>query len=338
MIKPHIKILLLGAMLLLAGFTSSSLAEGRNAISALGFLEPEGGIVSLSGSTSSQGAVISELRVGEGDKVTAGQIVAILDSNPILQATLKQAEANIEVFKARLELVKAGVSKGKIKAQRAKIKRLEVEIKTATAKCKRAKKLRAKGTLSQASIEDRCLNESLLTVQLQEGRASLSAISEVRSVDVAVASAELVNAEAALLKAQAEFERSMVRAPFGAQVLKLHARVGELVGAKGLLQLARTDRMWVRAEVYETEIGRVRPGQRVTVSSDGFSGKLQGTVEDIGLIIGSNRVKGLDPTSQSNARVAEVKIKLDEADSQRVSRLVLLQVTVVIDIGAVGER
>ncbi len=338
MIKPHNKILLLGAALLVAGFTSSSLAQEHNAISALGFLEPEGGIVTLSGSTASQGAVISELHVGEGDKVTAGQIIAMLDSHPVLQATIKQAEANIGIFKARLALVKAGVSKGEINAQQAKIKRLEVEIKTAATKCKRAKTLHAKGTLSQASIEDRCLSERLLKVQLQEGRASLSAISKVRSVDVAVASAELVKAEAVLLKAQAEFERSIVRAPFAAQVLKLHVRVGELVGAKGLLQLAQTDRMWVRAEVYETEISRVRSGQRVTVSSDGFSGQLHGTVKNIGLIIGSNRVKGLDPTSQSNARVVEVKIKLDEADSQRVARLVLLQVTVVIDAGAADER
>jgi HlyD family secretion protein len=158
-------------------------------------------------------------------------------------------------------------------------------------------------------------------------------MTEVRDVDIAVAVAEFEKAEAAVLKVQVEMERALVRAPMNSRVIKTHVQPGELIGPKGILQLGQTDTMWVRAEVYETDIGRVRIGQKAGVTSEVFNGRLEGTVEKIGLMIGRNRLGAAQAVADSDSRVVEVKIKLNESGSKTVAQFTNLQVTVIIHTG-----
>lgn len=68
-----------------------------------------------------------------------------------------------------------------------------------------------------------------------------------------------------LAAAQARLELSLVRSPLHTQVLEVHSYPGESVGSDGILELAQTDRMYTVAEVFETDISRVRGGQAATV-------------------------------------------------------------------------
>ena len=87
------------------------------------------------------------------------------------------------------------------------------------------------------------------------------------------------------------------------------------------------------AEVYETDISKIRLGQQATISSTGFIGKLSGTVAEIGLQIGKKDVLGNDPAADVDSRVVEVKIRLEPASSEKVKGLTNLQVNVVINLG-----
>jgi HlyD family secretion protein len=89
--------------------------------------------------------------------------------------------------------------------------------------------------------------------------------------------------------------------------------------------------MYAVAEVYETDISKVRLGQRATITSDAFPAKLQGTVDQIGWEVGKKDVLSTDPAAATDVRVVEVKIGLDSASSQRVAGLTNLQVTVEIE-------
>jgi HlyD family secretion protein len=90
--------------------------------------------------------------------------------------------------------------------------------------------------------------------------------------------------------------------------------------------------MYVVAEVYETDIGKVHIGQRATIQSATIGGTLQGTVVEKGWKIAKKDVLNTDPASDVDARVVEVKISLDPADSQRVAGLTNLQVDVTINL------
>lgn len=91
--------------------------------------------------------------------------------------------------------------------------------------------------------------------------------------------------------------------------------------------------MYVTIEIYETDINKVKLGQIATIKADGIVEELTGTVDEIGLEISSKNVLGTDPVADADARVVEVKIKLNPQDSIKVSRLTNLQVNVIINPG-----
>jgi multidrug resistance efflux pump len=195
------------------------------------------------------------------------------------------------------------VQKGEILAvlvgaalQQAEVARLRAELANAERELERNRKLR----------RDRVLSES-----------EWQALELARDV-----------ARASLQRAEADLELSTVRSPIEGQVLEIHAREGERVGAEGIVELGRTQAMYAVAEVYETDIGRVRVGQRARITSPALVRDLEGEVERIGLKIGKKDVLGTDPVDDADARVVEVEIRLLEP--ALAARLTHLRVDVVI--------
>jgi HlyD family secretion protein len=121
-------------------------------------------------------------------------------------------------------------------------------------------------------------------------------------------------ARASLARAEAELELSTVRSPIDGQVLEVHAREGERVGAEGIVELGTTTAMFAVAEVYETDIGRVRIGDPALVRSPAWPRELAGRVERIGLKVGKKDVLSTDPVADADARVVEVEIRLREPE------------------------
>ncbi len=136
-------------------------------------------------------------------------------------------------------------------------------------------------------------------------------------------------ASARLAAARAERELALVRAPIAGQVLVVHARAGERVGPEGILELGRTDQMYAVAEVYETDVRLVQPGQRAIVTSPALPEPVEGEVEHIGLRIGKADVLGTDPMAKVDSRVVEVEIRL--FDAVAVAGLTHLNVDVEIE-------
>jgi HlyD family secretion protein len=134
--------------------------------------------------------------------------------------------------------------------------------------------------------------------------------------------------QAEIQQAQAEEDQSLVRAPISGRVLEVHTRAGEKVGPDGILELGDVGHMYAVAEVYETDIVRVHPGQRATISSPALTEPVQGTVERLGLKIARLNLLDTDPVARTDARIVPVEIRLD--DSGRVAALTNLQVEVAI--------
>lgn len=96
-------------------------------VTALGRLEPQGEVITLSAPMSAEGSRVEQLLVKEGDRVKAGQVIAILDSRDRLQAALAEATERVRVAQANLAKVKAGAKSGEISAQKAEIARIQAE-------------------------------------------------------------------------------------------------------------------------------------------------------------------------------------------------------------------
>ncbi len=128
--------------------------------------------------------------------------------------------------------------------------------------------------------------------------------------------------------AEASLELSVVRSPLRAQVLEIHAYPGERVGPEGIMELGRTDRMYAVAEVYETDITKVKVGQLATIQATAMDQEITGKVERISLKVGRLDAVGTDPIAKTDARVVEVFILLD--DSAAVSHFTNMQIKVEI--------
>jgi HlyD family secretion protein len=173
------------------------------------------------------------------------------------------------------------------------------------------------------------------TQQIAEAKATLDKISEVRPVDVQQAQAELARAQAAARQAKAELDQAYIKSPIAGEVLKIKTRQGEAPeSGKGIIELGQTDRMVAVAEVYESDISKVRVGQTASISSEAgaFAQPIKGTVSHVGLQIGKQDVLSTDPATNSDSRVVEVKVLIDPTDSPSVAGLTNSKVMVKINL------
>jgi HlyD family secretion protein len=90
--------------------------------------------------------------------------------------------------------------------------------------------------------------------------------------------------------------------------------------------------MYVVAEIYETDIAKVRIGQSAIITAEVFPGKLRGIVTDIGLQVGKQNIFTNVPGADTDNKVIDVKIRLHPMDTQKVASLTDLQVQVQINM------
>ena len=168
--------------------------------------------------------------------------------------------------------------------------------------------------------------------QIKEAQATLNQISEIRPVDIRAAQTEVDNAKATLKQAQTNLEQSYIRAPIVGQILKIHTREGEQISSEGIAELGKTQQMMVVAEIYQTDIEKVKLGQKASIRGQAFSGELQGKVSQIGLQINRQNVFSNQPGENLDRRVVDVKIRLNPDDSKKVTGLTNLQVQTEIEL------
>jgi HlyD family secretion protein len=337
-------------------------------VSALGRLEPQAEVTQISAPMILERDRVAELRVKQGDVVEAGQVIAILDSRDRLQLALKEADEQVKIAQSRLAQVRTGAKTGEIEAQRATIAKLEaelageiatqdttilrrqLEVNNGLTEARRFRSLYKEGAITTADLDQKTLlletaqtqlkeasaqkQQAMRTLQAQiiEARATLSRIAEVRPVDLDAAQGEIDRALALRERAANDLVQAYVRAPSTGQILKVHAKVGEKLNDKGIAELGQTQQMVVVAEVYQTDITKVKVGQSASVTSPTLSRELRGTVEDIGLQVTRQSILSTRPGENLDRRVIEVKIRLSPEDSKRVASLTNLQVQVAISM------
>ena len=151
------------------------------------------------------------------------------------------------------------------------------------------------------------------------GAAALVLLEEKKD-DLVKLEGQLREAQAQRKGLQVDLANSELRAPLDGTVLKINSRVGERPGESGVLELGAGDQMQAVAEVYESDINRVRVGQTVQLVSEngGFSGSLQARVIRIAPQVRQRSVLSTDPTGDADARVVEVRLALDPTDAAKV--------------------
>jgi HlyD family secretion protein len=202
------------------------------------------------------GATLDELDADQGDRVTAGQVLARLNAG--------EQEAKVE--KARAALLIAGVNIKRAEASRVKAQAV-LEQKEATNR--RVQSLMGRDVASKGTAEEAARDEA------------------VAKADVSVAESEIDSANAQLVdaKAQLQFEETMLRhrtlvAPYDAVIVERHKEAGTVVKpGEPVFTLIAVGSYWGLAYVDEARAGFIQEGQRVDARlrsrpQDAFTGKV----------------------------------------------------------------
>ncbi|RMB08157.1 HlyD family efflux transporter periplasmic adaptor subunit [Eilatimonas milleporae] len=301
------------------------------AIYALGRVEPVGEVITVAARAGTDGARIERLTVREGQRLSAGDVLAVLDIEAERLAQMAAAEADVALREATLDRIRLDATTD-LDVNGAALEQMRAELATAHADHERFRQLLAKAAISEAEY-DRKRRDFLTAEQGVRQAVADLARTEARlgeeQIDVAVAGRELDAARAELARQRARLENAYIRAPIDGVVLTLHARAGERIGSDGLLDMGDLDRMQVVAEVYQSDIIHVRDGQTARIESPVFDTALTGTVSRMGLRVGRQTIVDSDPAANTDARVVEVDVRLDAASTLRARVFTDLEVTVV---------
>jgi HlyD family secretion protein len=306
----------------------ASMPTPPSSVVALGTLVPGDAVIHLSAPASSGEATLQSLFVHQNEAVKPNEILGTLDSIGRLKAAVSVARADVLQKQAALEKVQAGNSDFQIAAQKATVERLRVEATRQTVDVERYRTLHAQGIISDSEWDTRSVGFNQATAALREAEATLKQFAEIRPVDLSVARADLMSAKAALESAEANVEQGYIRAPEPGRVLHIYTWPGEHIGDSGVLDLGSSQEMFVEAEVYETDISRIRQNQAATITGAALPQPMHGTVSLVERSIGRQQVVNTDPAANTDARVAIVRVKLDPQSLTAAERLINLQVRV----------
>jgi HlyD family secretion protein len=329
-------------------------------VTSLGRVEPQGEVITVSGTNGSR---ISQLLVSEGQQVEKGQVIAYMEdyqervserdvaasqlaeTRMRYEGVTKYSMAQIEEANTRIDQIKQPQS-FQIAAQQAVVDRFSSETEIAKKDYERNQFLLKEGAVSQQVVDEKAVNYFTKKGELENAKASLAQFTETRNRDLKNAEAQLKTAQASLIQTQsdvqvasaetnlqlteARLERSIIRAPRSGEILDINTYAGEVVSEDGIVDLGDVQQMYVVAEVYESDISKIKLGQKATITDASLPRKIEGEVERMSSQINKNDILDNDPAEDTDSRVVEVKIRLNKEDSALVASLINLQVDVEI--------
>jgi len=337
-------------------------------ISALGRVEPKGGVISIAGVP---GARIGKISVHEGQEVGVNAELFVLENYEELDANCKMIEAQRDEAKTSLDLEakneallreELDVEEAQIKqldpfdrrVQRRKVDALRDAGDNARIEYDRLIKLEQAGSslVSQQQIDGQKLKVSSVEAELDAAEASLQKFEQSRKIAerkieiqrrrVAIGAekgnlgARIRSLDASHKAALIQRDRAVIRALAAGRILRVLSRPGETIGAQPVLQMGDTNEMEVVAEIPELQARDLSRAESVTITALGKTLK-NGTI-DLGRIermVGRNSIFSLDPTVDADRRVIQVRIQLDpkKRSSQFLADFSNLQVDVEISLG-----
>lgn len=217
---------------------------------------------------------IAEVLVREGDHVTAGQVLARLQTTRLVPR-VRQAEARVAAQTQALLRLKNGTRPEETAQVRAALTAAQAEAANARSQYERTKGISESSNGRAVSEQDlEAARAALRTTeaQVQSHRKALElALAGPREEDIAAAEAQVEGARAELALLQRQLEDAELIAPTDAIVRNRLMEPGEFATPqRPVLSLALTTPKWVRAYVPESALGHLRTGMAASVTTDSF--------------------------------------------------------------------
>ncbi len=240
------------------------------------------------------GLQIKQILVDEGDSVTQGQVLAVLD-NSVLQTQIAQAKAEVESNRAV------------VKQRLAALAQARATLSEATSNFERYRGLAEQGAISRQELETRSTTATT-------ARESIS----VAQANIASAEADVRISIARVQQQQTQNAQTIVRSPASGKIAEQTAQVGDVAnGTQKIFSIIQNGSLELQAKVPATNLAQININAPAVVTSDADSRvRLQGKVREIAPLV--------DPQS----REATVRIDVPATSLLRPGMFASAEITI----------
>jgi|SRR5215469_5643890 len=290
---------------------------------------------------------IKKVRVADNEEVAEGKVLFVIDDRDFkakvaqAEAAVALAEASVGTFDSRLELQQSMINQAA-----AVVESAEADLARMQQDYKRYSALMTSDFASRQRFEQAQADARKAEAALLKARAALAA--EQNQLGVLRSQqkeehAKLQQARANLQLAQHDLDNTVIRAPISGIAGNRAGQVGQYVKAgTQLLSLVPLPRVYVTANFKETQLTRMRPGQRAEVSVDAYPDTpLEGRVESFAP--GSGAQFSLLPPDNATGNftkiVQRVPVRIALPEDAPIANLLRpgLSVTVTVYTGEAGD-
>lgn len=258
---------------------------------------------------------IVELKIQEGDSVTKGQL--LLRINPeTYQASYERLVASASSSKAQI-----ANSKSQVAQMEANLVQVKAQLRNAELIYNRNVQLQKDGVTSTAELEN-------AETQLQTSKANVaSAEANLEAAKQSVKAAEFnaASAQASVKEARENLARTSIYAPASGIVSLLNVEKGErVVGTlqmtgTEILRIANMNTMEVQVDVSESDVLRVKVGDKADIEVDAYlDKKFSGTVTEIA----NSAQSVLSATSTDQVTNFTVTVRIDPSSYRDIKNQV----------------
>lgn len=256
--------------------------------------------------SASIGGEITNIFVGEGQKVEKGDLLAKIDDqelkNNFASAETAVSEAEIALKKAKLA---KEISKNNLAETKAALKEAESNYSQWQSDYERDKKLYQKNAIAEAKFEQTKTQFQKAAAQLERVKAALASAEksvEIAGLDVETTAEKLKKAKKELENAQLKLKDTEIRSPISAEIINEFAEIGEFKAAgQPLFEIAESDRVEIKVQVGMNDLRKLKVGTEALISSPALEQKeIKSVISEIG------------STADSKSRTTEVTLQLKD--------------------------
>ncbi len=297
-----------------AAATAAPAMQSPSPIAGPGRVEPYSEDIKIGSELSGR---LKSVFVEEGDAIRRGQVLAELE-NADYRAQVESAKASVVAKEAALRKVVNGARRQERDKAWSSVDEARAVTENTQSELHRRQELFAAGVVSREELDRYAREADVAKAKYQAAVEQHSLVDDhAREEDRSLAEADLQLAKAQLEEAQARYEKTFICSPIDGGVLRKHHRSGESVSNSStapdpVLTVGDRKTLRVRVDVDETDVGKVRVGQKAYVTADAFGKqKFWGRVVRVGQQLGPKNLRTDEPAERVDTKILETLVELD---------------------------
>ncbi len=207
---------------------------------------------------------VLEIRVKEGDKVSKGDTLAILEA-PDIQAKLAQANAAVSAAEALDQKAQNGAQKEQVQSAYEMWQKAKAGVEVAEKTYNRVNRLFENGVMAEQKRDEAKAQYDAMVATEKAARAQYEmAKNGARKEDKAAAGAQLARAQGAVKEVASYINETVLIALADGEVTEIFPKLGELVGTGApVMNVAITDDVWFSFNIREDKLTGIKVGDEM---------------------------------------------------------------------------